>query len=149
MDLFPEIREGFDKKIDKEISEIVKRQLNVKNVQIKNGKEISVELDTNLTPELESEGFAREISRVVQAFRKELGLKKENKIELVILTDADFRKILESQKEFIQERTNSKKFEVFSENVTTIKEKFKNRTEFKVKDKRGFIAITYKNITSK
>ena len=39
------------------------------------------------------------------------------------------------------ERTNSKKLEFFSENVMTGKERFKKNIEFKIRDKRGKIAI--------
>jgi len=44
---------------------------------------------------------------------------------------------LKKQKDFIQDRTNSSKFEI----VTTGKERFKKIIEFKIKDKRGWIAI--------
>jgi len=111
--------------------------LNVKEIRYSSGEDLVVELDTNLTPELESEGYAREISRKVQAFRKNLGLQKKDKIKLFIITDDEFKEILESQKDFIRSRTNSKTLEI----VTTPKETFKNKTDFKIKDKRGDIAI--------
>ncbi len=41
-------------------------------------------LDTEMTKELEEEGFSREIMRRVQSLRKEAGLKKEDEIELFI-----------------------------------------------------------------
>lgn len=126
-----------DKKINEELKEIIKRQLNVKEIVLKNKKEIKVVFDVRITPELEAEGYAREISRQVQAFRKKLGLEKKDKIELVIFTDDKFKSILEKQKESIKERTNSKKIEI----VTTNKERFKNIIDFKIKDKRGKIAI--------
>ncbi len=127
-----------------DIEDIIKMQLNVKKIILKKSEELKVELDTKVTPELEAEGYAREMSRAVQAFRKELGLNKENKIELSIFTDEELKKILEKWKEFILERTNSKKLEIFSENVTTGKERFKNNIEFKIKNKRGTIVITKK-----
>ncbi|MFA4953094.1 MAG: isoleucine--tRNA ligase [Candidatus Pacearchaeota archaeon] len=124
----------------KEFEEIIKSQLNVKKIELKTGNdynEIKVELDTKITPELESEGYAREMSRQIQAFRKEIGLEKTDEVELIIITDGEFKKILEKQKFFIKERTNSKKLEI----VTTSKETFKNKTDFKIKDKRGTIAV--------
>ena len=124
--------------------EIKKQQLNVKEIEYReshaNTKDISVDLDTILTLKLEAEGYARELSRQIQAFRKELGLNKKDKVETYIITDGDFKKILESQKKFIRERTNSKTLEV----TTNDKERFKNSTDFKVKDKRGKIAILAK-----
>ncbi|VVB83911.1 Isoleucine--tRNA ligase [uncultured archaeon] len=133
-----------EKKLSKELEEIAKNQLNVKLIELKIGKEFSVELDVKQTPELEAEGYAREMSRQVQAFRKELGLNKNNTIELSIFCDDELKKILEKWKTFIMNRTNSKKLEFFSENVTTDKERFKKNIEFKIKDKRGKIAIIKK-----
>ena len=130
-----------EKEISKELQEIILNQLNIKKIKIKKGKETSVELDTILTPELETEGYAREISRKVQAFRKKLGLEKKDKIELFIFTDEDFKKTLDKQKSFIKGRTNSKKLDI----VTTNKERFKKNVEFEIKDKRGKIAIITTN----
>ena len=124
----------------KEFEEIIKSQLNVKDFELKidhNAGEISVKLDTELTPELEAEGYAREISRQVQDFRKKLGLQKRNLIELFIISDDEFRKILEPQKNFIKDRTNSKKIEIFTHDKMNTKERFKNKTAFSIKDKRG------------
>ncbi len=132
-------------KLEKDFFEIVKSQLNVKLVEIKNAKEFSVELDAKLTAELEAEGYAREISRAIQDFRKKLGLNKKEKVEIIVITDESFIKILEKNKKFIQERTNSKKLEF----VTTGKERFKNKTEFKIRDKRGVIEINHQNTTEK
>jgi len=59
--------------IDK-IREIVKEELNIKELNFKPtsepGNYPEVTLDTNQTPELEAEGYAREISRKIQAARK-------------------------------------------------------------------------------
>jgi isoleucyl-tRNA synthetase len=131
-------------KISKQIEEIAKAQLNVKSIEFKLGNEFTVELDTIQTPELESEGYAREMSRQVQAFRKELGLNKNDVVELFIFTDDELKKALEKWKSFIMKRTNSKKLEILSENVTTDKERFKKNIEFKIKDKRGTITIIKK-----
>jgi len=76
-----------------ELEEIIKSQLNVKDVKLKvkhKASEISVEFDTKSTPELEAEGYAREISRIVQAFRRKLGLDKKDEVETHIITDDKF-----------------------------------------------------------
>ena len=129
----------------KEFLEIIRSQLNVKDIKFESpaskGTEFDLELDTKITPELEAEGYARELSRQIQSYRKKLGLEKKDKIELSISTDDEFKEIIEKQKEFIKERTNSKKFEIKSENVTTDKERFKNSFDFKIKDKRGELSI--------
>jgi len=128
---------GFEGKINEKYLEIIRKQLNVRKIELEEKKEISVKFDTKITPELEAEGYAREISRQIQAFRKELGLKKTDRVETIVITDDKFREILEKKKEFIKERTNSKELKI----VTTDKERFKNKTDFKIKDKRGTLII--------
>jgi len=132
---------------NKELKSIIKSQLNVKEINIEavsvsaSEGNIKVELDTTFTPELEAEGYARELSRQIQDFRKKLGLRKKDVIELHIITEESFKKILESQKNFLKERTNSKKIEI----GTKGKETFKNKISFSIKDKRGEIGIIVTN----
>ncbi|MBU1129003.1 MAG: isoleucine--tRNA ligase [Nanoarchaeota archaeon] len=123
--------------LKKDSLEIISRQLNVKKIKWKSGKEISVVLDEKITPELEAEGYAREVSRKIQAFRKELGLIQTDKVETYLIVDENFKSILEKEKKLLKERTNSSKLEI----VTTGKETFKNKTNFNIKDKKGEIVI--------
>lgn len=130
--------------LQKEILEIIKSQLNVKQIEITNigklpealdeerkitseekGDEIL--LDTTLTPELESEGFSREISRTIQAARKKANLVKIDEIELEIISD--FNEKLESQLEFIQERVGAKTISLEKSNKS-----FNHSEEGKIKD---------------
>jgi isoleucyl-tRNA synthetase len=53
--------------------EVIAKEINVKQVNWNQGKELEVSLDTQLTPELESEGEAREIIRSIQNARKKAG----------------------------------------------------------------------------
>ncbi|MFA4960141.1 MAG: isoleucine--tRNA ligase [Candidatus Pacearchaeota archaeon] len=87
-----------------QFNEILKTQLNVKKIVFSDAKEteIGISLDTELTPDLESEGFAREVSRKIQAIRKNAGLVKEDKIKVEIVSE--FNDIIDGQKEFIRER---------------------------------------------
>lgn len=119
--------------------ELIKSQLNVKEINFEKSKEeeIKVKLDTTQTPELEAEGYARELSRKVQAFRKKLGLSKGDEIKLTLITDEEFKNILDKNEHFIRERTGSKELKI----VTTEKEKFKNKTSFSIRDKRGYISV--------
>jgi isoleucyl-tRNA synthetase len=117
--------------------ELVMQELNVKKVDFIEEERVEVEIDTRITKELESEGYAREISRIVQAFRKDLGLQKKDKINLLMECDEELKDILSREKDFISERTNAKKFDI----VTTSKERFKNSIDFSVKGKKGVIGI--------
>tara|TARA_Y100000310_G_scaffold325879_1_gene390059 strand:- start:444 stop:3272 length:2829 start_codon:yes stop_codon:yes gene_type:complete len=118
-------------KINKELQEIIARQINVKKIELKSGKTTEVKLDTKLTPELEAEGFAREIARFVQAQRKKASLIKTDIIEIEIIS-ADLEKILQSQKDFIKQRINAK-----SILFTPLKSnrKYNHSIEGKIKDK--------------
>jgi len=126
--------------LKEEEKNIIKNQLNVKKVEFQTGKELNVEFDTNITPELESEGYARELSRKVQDFRKKLGLEKKNKIKLYLIIDEKFKEILGKNLDFIARRTNSTGIEIV-ESEKRFREKFKNKTEFTIKDKKGGLAV--------
>jgi len=121
--------------LSKEYLELIEEEVNEKKVEIKKEKEseIKVILDTKLTPELEAEGYAREISRKVQALRKNAGLVKEDFIGLVIVAIEKFGKIIEKQKEMIKERTNSKKVEI---KINKPAEKYFAEIEEKIKDSK-------------
>jgi isoleucyl-tRNA synthetase len=90
-----------------------------------------------MTPELEAEGYARNVIRSIQAFRKELGLKPENKVKIILIVDEELKCMLENHKNYVAERTNSRELLI----ETASKETFKKKTDFKVKDKKGVVAI--------
>ncbi len=118
-------------KISKELQEIIARQLNIKKIKlikIKQNK-ISVKLDKKLTPELEAEGFARELSRKVQALRKKAGLVKTDEIELSIQAEEKLLEIFNKQKQMIKTRTNAKKIMIDKK----IKDKYKQISDGKIK----------------
>jgi len=118
----------------KELKDIIKQELNVKNLEFKKSDELKVKLDFNLTPELEAEGYMRELSRKVQAFRKKIGLEKVDRISLKIYSP-DMKDILSSQLEQLKTRTGSNKIE-FTEELNS-----DSKEEFKIKDKYGSFSI--------
>ncbi len=81
-------------KVNDELVEIIKEELNVKNVvfgdivfdeQAKNMGEVNgiqLELDIKLTDDLKMEGQAREIIRAIQQMRKEADYQLDNRIEV-------------------------------------------------------------------
>lgn len=119
-------------KIPEEFLDLIKEEVNVKQVILKPGKELTVELDTKLTPELEAEGFARELTRSIQSERKKAGLVKEDLIELVI--ESELNPIFEKQKQFIKERVNAKTI-LFKETGND----YSYSSEGKIKDKKVLI----------
>ncbi|MEM4259367.1 MAG: isoleucine--tRNA ligase [Candidatus Pacearchaeota archaeon] len=112
------------------IEDIILKQLNVKKIEMKKGKELKVELDTKITPELEAEGFAREFARKIQAERKNAGLKKGELISMKVSCDKKLAEMLNKNIHFLLERTNSRK-------IDFVDEKLQGKTiEFDIKDKK-------------
>ncbi|MFA6355070.1 MAG: class I tRNA ligase family protein [Candidatus Paceibacterota bacterium] len=74
--------------------EIVKDELNVKEIKIMVGEEKKVELDTNITEELKQEGNYRELVRAIQDMRKKGGLNPNDIINLEISTSKEGEELI-------------------------------------------------------
>ncbi len=122
--------------IGKELIEIIKKQLNVKEIEVKKAKELSVELDTRITEELEAEGFARELARKIQSERKKAGLQKGEVINLELNVSRKLKDMLERHLSFIIDRTNSKKIDFVDDKI------MKRAIEFKIKDEKIFLKFS-------
>jgi isoleucyl-tRNA synthetase len=85
--------------LKEEFFEIVKDELNVKEIKHIFGETKSVELDTNITEELKQEGNYRELVRAIQDMRKKVGLNPNDIINLEIGTS-------DKGKEFINKWEN-------------------------------------------
>jgi isoleucyl-tRNA synthetase len=120
----------------KNFGDIIKDELNVKEISLNKSKDISlgVILDTNITKELEAEGFAREITRKVQALRKTASLVKEDRIELAI--DSQFDDYLKENLGSITSKVGCKTL-VFGK----FTKKFTNFEEGKIKDRKYCIGF--------
>ncbi|MGI5840863.1 MAG: isoleucine--tRNA ligase, partial [Patescibacteria group bacterium] len=74
---------SFPNQLGKDYQEIIKNELNVKEVDIeKQNNELKVELDTKLSPDLIAEGESRDIIRQIQNLRKENHLNIQDKIKV-------------------------------------------------------------------
>jgi len=72
-----------DLTFNKDLIEIIKNELNIKNIDITKSKDnLQVELDTKLTPELIAEGESRDLIRSIQNLRKESNLNLQDKIKI-------------------------------------------------------------------
>jgi isoleucyl-tRNA synthetase len=71
-------------------------------------QDVTLFLDTTITPALEAEGLARELIRRIQSMRKEVDLAVEDRIVTEIALDATKRAALEDWKDHIKEETRSK-----------------------------------------
>ena len=88
-------------KNNNELLNLIKNEVNVKEIIFDDEIENEIELDINITEELRQEGQVREIIRHLQEMRKSLGLKPANKISIFIYGQAPLNKIFENNKDFI------------------------------------------------
>ncbi len=91
--------------------EIVEKPVEGINAVEVSGLPIIIYLDTNITPQLKREGFAREIIRRIQAMRKEMNLKYDEKIETYYMGDEELEKAIDEFKDYIMGETQSVKLE--------------------------------------
>lgn len=91
---------------DDEYLDLIKDEVNVKSISFNDKLETEVELDTNITPELQKEGNARDFIRAVQELRKEKKLLPADEINLLVETDEVGKEFLNSVSEEIKKPTN-------------------------------------------
>ncbi len=80
--------------ITDELAELFKDEVNVKAVEVDEGAE-NVTYDSNVTPELQAEGDAREFIRAVQDMRKQAGLEPSDRVVLTVKADSAAQAVLE------------------------------------------------------
>ena len=95
--------------IDLKYFEIIKEEVNVKDIQIKKDLKTNVGLDTSITKELKQEGDAREFIRLLQDLRKGNKLSPDDEINVLIVCDDLCKNILVTHMDMIKQvtRTNS------------------------------------------
>ncbi len=70
--------------LNAQLLQLIKDELNIKEIEWVKNKVLSVSLDLRLDPELIAEGKLRELIRQVQELRKEKGAQLDQKIKLVV-----------------------------------------------------------------
>jgi len=91
-------------KIDKELYNLVKEEINVKEILFDDDLEEEVRLDTEITGELKREGEIRDVIRQIQRIKKELDVKPGNKVSLYFV-DKEAREFLKDIRETITKET--------------------------------------------
>ncbi len=95
-------------KIDPELLEILKDEVNVKEVIFYPNLRDELEFDIYITPELHAEGIARDLARSIQESRQDGKLKPGEEVFRSIETQDDtLRNILSSQELFISNATGT------------------------------------------
>lgn len=102
----------------KELREIIKDEVNVKEVAVDTDLADLIDLDITLTDELRKEGEVRELIRQIQDWRKETGLQPSQPVAVAITAPEASKKILEQYRAEITQATSLTKLTV------TVGEKF-------------------------
>lgn len=90
-----------------EITEILKDEVNVKNIFFAANIDSTIEFDTNITPELKEEGILREVLRAMQEYRQEKGFVPKDKVPMRIAADKETIAIVERNKEKLLSEVNA------------------------------------------
>jgi len=99
-------------KLETEYLDLIKDELNVKEIKLKAGKEVKMELDTKITPGLLQERISRELIRNINELRKQENLTLKDKIELCIEASSDLiKKSAERFKQSIMDSVQADKLE--------------------------------------
>lgn len=100
---------------DQNYLDLIKDEINVKEIEFDQNINEEVWLDTNITPALQNEGNVREFIRSIQDIRKEKQLSPTDLIDLWVDTDEAGRVFLEESDALIKKPTNISKI-FFQEN---------------------------------
>lgn len=104
------------------------------------GNSLRAYLDTTRTPELEREGFAREVIRRIQQLRKNAGLVKSNRIHVEIVADQVLAAAIKEHTPAIAERTGADKLSV----VHTISQHYEHTSKEQIKGANMLVGFTVK-----
>ena len=69
-------------KIKEDLLEILKEEINVKEIEFDINIKDEIEFDINITPELKAEGLRRELIRIIQYLRQEANYKPKDRMVL-------------------------------------------------------------------
>lgn len=87
------------------LQQLVKDEVNVKEIVFGGESGLDVSLDTDITPELQKEGDVRELVRAIQDFRKESGLTPSDSPKLRVTTNQQNKELIEEFKNDIMKAT--------------------------------------------
>ncbi len=117
--------------------EILVEMVNLENIGVESDGEFTVGLPTTLTPELEEEGFSRELVHHIQNLRKEADFKIENTIKTAIGCQKEDWLVIEKYSDYIKHETLSREIVEDFEEKMFIREISVNNKNIKV----GIIVI--------
>jgi isoleucyl-tRNA synthetase len=128
-------RQVTSNKYNKELLDILKDEINVKEIIFDPKIKDEVEFDTKITPELKAEGQLRELVRIIQDLRKETGYTPKDKIYLWL----EMPKEIESA---VNKYLKDFKEKIGAENIEFRRtDKFDAEIETKIDDQKTWLGI--------
>lgn len=98
-------------KESKEFLELIKGEINIKEIVFNKNLETEVWLDTEITPELKEEGILRDITRAIQDLRKKAGLTPSDMPSLLVFANSKGNEFLQKYGEKLIKETKFSKIE--------------------------------------
>ena len=93
-------------KISEDYIQLIRDEMNVKDVIFAEGSELAVELDMRMTPELIAEGIKRELVRAINNLRKETGMTIQDRAMIFYKTEnKEIKEVFEKFSEEIKKDT--------------------------------------------
>ena len=131
-----------EERLNKELVDLIKEEINVKKVVFNKNLGTQVKLDTKITKELEKEMIIREVLRLSKTMRKKANLKPEDMARLFIYdTSSDsIRETLRENKDFIINETGAVRVEIGKE----IEGEFDFEEEFEITKGKAKVKIGIK-----
>jgi len=96
---------------NKELLDLIKEEVNVKEVVYDSKIKEAIKLDTKITPELRTEGAIRDLVRFIQGMRKDGGFKPREQIYLRYSTSPTLRNLIQRQAAEIKKEVSASKIE--------------------------------------
>jgi len=93
--------------VDAELQELIKDEVNVKEIVVDTALENPVVLDATITPELMQEGEVRDLMRHIQELRKTAGLSPQDHIVLTIDTDSEGQEAVTQYRDMLVRTVNA------------------------------------------
>lgn len=91
-----------------ELQQLVLGEVNAKRMTFDDGITDEVEIDPKLTSVLKEEGFVRELTRNVQALRRDAGMEPQQRVSLRVRSDRTLETVVAKWKREIQKSVNAK-----------------------------------------
>ncbi len=124
-------------KQEQELLDLIREEINVKEIVFDSKIKQEIKLDTGITPKLKEEGQVREIIRHIQALRKKAGLTPKDKVSIYCSGSPQLVKVLTENKKTILKETKAKDLkDRFPE-----KETFSGEKTIKLEDEELRLAI--------